>query len=700
MEMKRSLKILVLEDSDDDVMLIERELKKAGMIFSSLVVSDKHGFETALLNYEPDVILCDHFLPDYNSVEAFQLFKKHQKETHVLIPFILVTGNISEEFSIQSIKSGIDDYILKDRLKRLPLAIESALEKCRIESERVKYLEQVIARERLMNEASGLGHFGSWEADLVTGKHRWSDALFSIYGFTPEETEPDYQTFLSIVHPDDVVFLKTTVEHTLKTTNEVEFEFRVRDRQGKVKYVSSKLKVERDADGKPVRLVGFNLDITERKKTAMALKKSEQDFCSLLDENPNAVFSLDTLGRFTHVNEGFVEMVGYSREEMLGTDFREILVKRELGNVYKHFVSSLERKPQRYETTFINKCRKSFTLDVTLMAIVVDDVTIGAHCVAKDITEKRKFERVLDQAYRTARIGSWELDLTSGRVSWAGITRELHEVPDDYEPTFETWLLFYKEGRSRDLIIDARRNCVDNDVPWDFELQIITGKGNQRWVRTIGQGIREDGKCVRLYGTFQDIHERKIAERASRKAFEEKWNVIESIGDGFFAVNRNWIVTYWNKMAERILQMPRGKVLGKNLWDIYKDAESLKFHERYHTAMRENVTLNFEEYFPALKIWVEVTVYPSSDGLSIYFKDITKQKNDLCEIQEQNRQLRDIAWIQSHEVRAPLARIIGLVNLLNDKMYLDSELPGLLDDIGNNARELDALVRDIVRKSE
>jgi PAS domain S-box-containing protein len=518
--MKKALKILLLEDSADDAMLIDRELKKGGLVFTLRIVSNKCEFETALKNDQPDIILCDHSLPDYNSIEAFDFFKKHQKAVDVLIPFILVTGNISEEFSVQSIKSGIDDYILKDRLKRLPLAIKSALEKGKIENERMAYLQLVIAEKELMNEAEQLGHFGSWQVDLCTGKHRWSDATFCIYGFKPGEIEPDDQTFLSLVHPDDRAYIQAALEHTLEQTNEAEYEFRIIDNQGKTKYLNCKLKVHRNADGKRVRMVGFNLDISERMKVVKDLKKSEQEFRSLFHENPDAVFSLDVLGKFTNVNKAFIDMVGYSREEMLGTDFRKILVKSELEKVYKHFLSALERKPQRYETTFINKLRKSFTLDVTLMAIAVDDEIIGAHCVAKDITEKKKVETLLDQAYRTARIGGWEYDFNSKKLNWTGITRELHEVPDAYEPTTETALSFYKEGRSREMITHAVQNCLDHDVPWDLELQIITFKGNHRWMRTIGQGVREGGICVRLYGTFQDIHERKAAERSSRRSWK------------------------------------------------------------------------------------------------------------------------------------------------------------------------------------
>lgn len=698
--MQKLIKVLLLEDTPDDATLIEWELQKAGLACTVSVVTDRTEFENALMDNMPDVVLSDHSLPGFNSIEAFQLFKEHREAAGVLVPFILVTGNVSEEFAVQSFRAGIDDYILKDRLKRLPLAIESVLEKYRIENERLSYLRQVVANEALMNEAEQLAHFGSWEVDFRTGKHRWSDTTFAIYGFSPGEIEPDYPKFWSLVHPDDRARLQLQVEHTLEEENEATYEFRIIDHQGKLKYLHCKLKVQRDPEGLPVRFVGFNIDISRQKKAADALTKSEQEFRSLFDQNPDAVFSLDISGRFTNVNKGLINMVGYTREEMLGKDFRKILVKSELEKVYNHFLSALERKPQRYETTWINKYGKTFYLDVTLMAIVVDDTIIGTHCVAKDVTEKKKTENLLDQAYRTARIGGWEFDIRANKLSWTGITRELHEVPEDFEPTLESGIAFYKPGRSEETISRAVKNCIDNNVPWDLELQIITAKGAERWVRTIGQAEREHGKCVRLYGTFQDIHERKIAEEASRRAFEEKVNILETLGDAFFTVNKNWIVTYWNKMAERLLQMPRNEILGKNLWDVYSDAVVLTSYEGYHTAMLERRTIQFEDYYPALKMWFEITAYPSREGLSVYFKDITRQKNHIREIEDQNRLLNEIARIQSHEVRAPLARLIGLVNLLNNRMDRELELPEILERIGTNAQELDNQIRTIVRGTE
>lgn len=133
--MEKHLNILILEDADEDVDLIERELVKVGMRFTTLVVKTKDGFEEGLKSFNPDLVLSDHMLPNFSGIDAFNLFQAYEKESERHVPFILITGAVSKECAMQCLKMGMDDYILKDRLKQLPASIEKALEKCRLESE-------------------------------------------------------------------------------------------------------------------------------------------------------------------------------------------------------------------------------------------------------------------------------------------------------------------------------------------------------------------------------------------------------------------------------------------------------------------------------------------------------------------------------------------------------------------------------------
>lgn len=276
----KKLKILYLEDSIHDSEIVGRTLKNAGIDFSINQVDSKNEYEVALKEYQPDLILADHSLFEFNSLEALKIFKEY----NLKVPFILVTGTVSEEFAVNILKEGADDYLLKDNLARLPNVVNNVLEKYRIDGERQKYLENIVVNEALLKEAEQMAHFGSWQADMSTGVIKWSDEAFRIYGYKPDEIVPDYQTFLNHIHPEDVEAVKKALEETVERLDSYECEFRIVNKSGKVKYISSKIVVKRNNERVPIRLVGFNQDITERKEAEKKLLESIKEVAQLEKE--------------------------------------------------------------------------------------------------------------------------------------------------------------------------------------------------------------------------------------------------------------------------------------------------------------------------------------------------------------------------------------------------------------------------------
>jgi signal transduction histidine kinase len=119
----KELKILMLEDVEEDAGLLDRVLSKEKIKFTRLRVTSREDFIKALNDFAPDVILSDHALPQFNSVEALKI----TQEQKIDAPFIIVTGTVSEEFAVNCLKKGADDYILKTNLSRLPSAISHSL---------------------------------------------------------------------------------------------------------------------------------------------------------------------------------------------------------------------------------------------------------------------------------------------------------------------------------------------------------------------------------------------------------------------------------------------------------------------------------------------------------------------------------------------------------------------------------------------
>src|SRR3569623_1752862 len=183
--MDQILRILHLEDLSSDAELIDRELKKGGLAFEKLVVDQKEEYIEGLKRFKPDIVLSDHSLPAFNSNEALAVLK----QLNINIPFILVTATVSEEFAVNIIKRGAEDYILKDRLQRLPSAVRNAIEKNKLEQEKQKFIEEVIENEAFLQEAEQMAQFGSFRVDIAKNIVKWSKQCYRILDYDINEIE-------------------------------------------------------------------------------------------------------------------------------------------------------------------------------------------------------------------------------------------------------------------------------------------------------------------------------------------------------------------------------------------------------------------------------------------------------------------------------------------------------------------------------
>lgn len=155
--------------------------------------------------------------------------------------------------------------------------------------------------------------------------------------------------------------------------------------------------------------------------------------------------------------------------------------------------------------------------DVHLREFTSDDhelIRLFAQWIGNEITRTRneralkKQQGLLESMSTQARIGAWEVDLVHNTIYWSPMTKKIHGVPDDFEPDLDTAINFYKEGYSRNRIGELVSLAVEEGKPYCEELQLVTQDDKEIWVTARGQAEFENGNCVRLFGSFQDIDER------------------------------------------------------------------------------------------------------------------------------------------------------------------------------------------------
>lgn len=165
---------------------------------------------------------------------------------------------------------------------------------------------------------------------------------------------------------------------------------------------------------------------------------------------------------------------------------------------------------------------------------------------------------------------------------------------------------------------------IQNGNSESFEVRFLCKNGDYKWLLWTFTHIKEKNL---IYAVVHDVTQRKANENSLRKSKEEVTNILESITDGFFAIDKKWNFTYVNQAAEEILQRPKEELLEKNIWQEYPAAVGT-FDVMYEQAIREQKPVRFTEYYPApLDKWLEVQAFPSKSGISIYFRDVTERRN-------------------------------------------------------------------------
>lgn len=268
---KNDLHILVLEDEPDDVELLKYTLERNGMHPEYDVVSDKASYEKAISGNTYDLVLADNSVPMFNSMDALQMLRGRKLNT----PFILVTGAVSEEYAVDILQHGADDYILKGSLKRLPASILRVLEKRQALLEREKALE-ALRRSELRFRA-----LIEYNADAILIRDKdfkityASPSAKKLLGFDPEDDiDPDFDPSY---HPDDRAMIqKKKIEILANPGIPVPMTFRKLNKQGEYVWVDGVMTNMLHSDSVQGIVSNFR-DISKRVQTEIELQQANQE---------------------------------------------------------------------------------------------------------------------------------------------------------------------------------------------------------------------------------------------------------------------------------------------------------------------------------------------------------------------------------------------------------------------------------------
>jgi len=294
--------------------------------------------------------------------------------------------------------------------------------------------------------------------------------------------------------------------------------------------------------GQPAIRVSLR-DLSEKRRIETARKKAfeqQQLLAAMVRQSQDAIYSKRLDGTITSWNRGAEEMFGYSVSEALGRRTDMLLPpggKQEEDRILSAIAAGTDI--ETFETERLTKAGKVLSVSLSVSPIVDETGrVIGASSICRDISKLRqamdaleKSEALLNETGEMARVGGWEIDLETDRVIWTRTTRAIHEVPEDYEPDLASAIHFFPPEVRGDLE-KAIERLRQEGIPYDMVLPFITAKGRRLWTRAAGKADFLGGRCVRLFGTFQDITRMKELEEKRHKAEKQLQQAqkLESIG--------------------------------------------------------------------------------------------------------------------------------------------------------------------------
>ena len=603
--MIQSLKILHIEDIPSDAELIERTLKKSGIAFQKLLVDTKEEYIKALDNFKPDIILSDHSLPAFNSLEALNILKQRGANT----PFILITSTVSEEFAVSVMKEGASDYVLKDRLQRLPNAIINAIGKYQSDNERQVYLDKIFASQALFTKAELLAEFGTWRIDLANNITNWSAGTYKLLGYEQDEVEPSYENFLKNIHPDDVSTVDETFKRAVKNIQSYESECRIINKDGSIRYLRRQFEFELDGEGKPAAIIGFNQDITGEKLAQIQIEEHIEELkaaadrqSAILNALPPNIVLLNEAGKIVAVNDSWkkftlVNNLGVPRygigfnylaisEKATGMDAASV---KKISKGIKEIIAD-EKDEFSMEYCYYSGSQKLwFQL---IVAPLTDKTRKGAVVLHIDITARKQAEELLLQSRA------------------------------NLQTIFENTDIAY--------------------VLCDIEHRVISfnTKANELCLTHFNKRLKIGGNAFTYFPR----------------------NKIHDLKDSFQKIMNNELVSY------------------ETTYDL-KDG-AVKWYEVRWVGVADTEKVNI--------------------GFIVAFKDITERKISELEnaritadLVQHNNDLEKFAYIISHNLRAPVANILGASNALSNIELSEADNEKLIRGINISVMRLDEVINDL-----
>tara|TARA_R110002050_G_scaffold33846_6_gene85762 strand:- start:29331 stop:32369 length:3039 start_codon:yes stop_codon:yes gene_type:complete len=570
--------------------------------------------------------------------------------------------------------------------------------------------------KNLFERSSETAKIGYWEIDQKEGTVFWSKVAKQIHGVTGEYA-PTWEKGLNFysegVHRQRI---KLIVDKALKEPMEFDEQLQLKTVDGHLKWVRV-IGVSEHRDNESAKLYGLIQDIDEIKKVQLEIRFREEQFRQTFNHSAIGMALINNENKLLRANKSFCQIFGYDEPELQEMDLVNIAHPDDL-KINREYIEELFHgihKFIRLEHRFFHKNGSVIWANISMSAIHNDQGEV-IHFVSQiqDITERKQNElllahnaEIMQRINETVRIGIWELHLGDNTVYWSPTIKKMVGVPEDYVPTLEEVYSFFQEGEHREIIIEALRSAMDKGKGFDRELKVVTKTNKVFWSRTIGIPEVVNGKCVRLYGFFQDIDESTRMTRDLALKEEELRQTFEHVAIGMLVIDLNGRLRKANPKICEILGYGEKEILEKTVLDFVHPEDLEGARQLFESTIATQSGFRAEKrcrHRNGSYIWIyeAVAAVKNDKGELIHFvaqiQDISDKKQLTENLTEHNNRLINFAHIVSHNLRSHTSNITMLLDLVlqEDPRIVENEYYRKIKLVSDNMNETIHQLSEIV----
>jgi len=542
-------------------------------------------------------------------------------------------------------------------------------------SARKRAEEDLRRSEERLRLAHHVAKVGTFEWNLQTGVNVWTPELEAIYGLAPGEFGKTQPAWELLVHPEDRGAAVALVQRALETGEPISGEWRVMWRDGSVHWIHGRFQLFKDDTGRPLRLTGANIDITERKQVEAQLGQSQKTFSELVERAPFGIYVVDSQFRIAQMNRGSQAGAFRNVRPVIGRDFAEVMhilwpepVAAEIIALFRH---TLETGEPYYSPRFVNPRHDIAIVESyewELHRMTLPDGQFGVICYYFDSTKLRQAEAAMREsnarlalAVQAGQAGTFDWDAKTDTGVWSKELLALYGLrPEEFGGRYEDWIACLLPEDREAAMATVQRALETGELALEFRIR-RRDNGEIRWMHGRGQVFFDSaGKPSRMIGINADITERKQAEEALReresllRLFIEHAPVSLAMFDRemrYLNVSRRWLLDY--NLGDRDLR-------GLSHYEVFPEIP-----EKWKTVHRRGLagetvhedSDRFERADGSVQ-WLRWEVRPWHDsrgnvaGIVIFTEDITERKRAEDALRDSEERFRvmansipQLAWI-------------------------------------------------------